>query len=209
MWYKKDISGNITEICSVPVSDDFIYSEEDIVNDYRGKLIFKSKTETDEYKKAEAEYNASKVAEKLMPTVESSIIAFVKKYFGLNMTALNLTTDEKLEISGICDEWEPGVHKKGEINNVGYTTWEVTQDYDNNIYPDINPNKPQTWANFNKPLHGSAPERARPFWKPTAGTTDMYLAGEYMIWTDGKIYKCVSNTVFSPEEYAQAWEVYE
>lgn len=29
-----------------------------------------------------------------------------------------------------------------------------------------------------------------------------------MIYTDGNIYKCVSNTVYSPEEYAAAWEKY-
>lgn len=29
-----------------------------------------------------------------------------------------------------------------------------------------------------------------------------------MIWTDGRTYKCVQDTNFSPEEYAQAWEIY-
>ena len=27
-----------------------------------------------------------------------------------------------------------------------------------------------------------------------------------MIWTDGSIYKCLSNTNFSPADYALAWE---
>ena len=31
------------------------------------------------------------------------------------------------------------------------------------------------------------PETARPWTKPYAGTTDMYHAGEYMVWTDGTI----------------------
>lgn len=34
----------------------------------------------------------------------------------------------------------------------------------------------------------------------------MYKTGEYMIWTDGNTYKCIQDTNFSPEEYAQAWE---
>lgn len=34
----------------------------------------------------------------------------------------------------------------------------------------------------------------------------MYHAGEYMVYTDGKIYKCLSDTVYSPEEYAADWE---
>ena len=38
------------------------------------------------------------------------------------------------------------------------------------------------------------------------GAHDMYKAGEYMIWTDGTVKKCVQDTNFSPEEYPQAWE---
>lgn len=34
----------------------------------------------------------------------------------------------------------------------------------------------------------------------------MYKSGEYMIWTDGSIKKCVQDTNFSPIEYPQAWE---
>lgn len=38
-------------------------------------------------------------------------------------------------------------------------------------------------------------------------TTDMYLTGEFMIYTDGNIYKCLSDTVYSPEEYAAHWQI--
>ena len=41
---------------------------------------------------------------------------------------------------------------------------------------------------------------------PPTGAHDMYKTGEYMIWTDGNTYKCIQDTNFSPEEYAQAWE---
>ena len=78
--------------------------------------------------------------------------------------------------------------------------------HDNAIYPDINPDNPQTWANFWRPLHGKSPETARPWTKPWAGTTDMYHAGEYMVWTDGTIKKCLRDTVYSPDEYAADWE---
>ena len=37
----------------------------------------------------------------------------------------------------------------------------------------------------------------------------MYHAGEYMVWEDDKVYKCLLDTVYSPEEYAQAWQVIE
>lgn len=36
----------------------------------------------------------------------------------------------------------------------------------------------------------------------------MYHSGEYMVYTDGKTYKCVQNTNFSPDDYPSAWEVY-
>ena len=39
------------------------------------------------------------------------------------------------------------------------------------------------------------------------GAHDMYRVGEYMIYTDGKTYQCKQDTNFSPEDYAQAWEV--
>ena len=57
-----------------------------------------------------------------------------------------------------------------------------------------------------KPWHSRKAEYALP-WEAPTGAHDMYKAGEYMIWTDGNIYKCVQDTNFSPSEYAQAWEV--
>ena len=42
--------------------------------------------------------------------------------------------------------------------------------------------------------------------EPYAGTTDMYHVGEYMVWTDGTIKKCLRDTVYSPDEYAADWE---
>ena len=44
---------------------------------------------------------------------------------------------------------------------------------------------------------------------PVQGAHDMYRAGEYMIYTDGQIYRCKQDTAYSPEDYAQAWEVVE
>lgn len=39
-----------------------------------------------------------------------------------------------------------------------------------------------------------------------AGAHDMYKNGEYMIYIDKNIYKCVQDTNFSPTDYPQAWE---
>lgn len=56
-----------------------------------------------------------------------------------------------------------------------------------------------------KPWHSRKPEYALP-WEAPTGAHDMYKSGEYMVWTDGKIYKCIQDTNYSPAEYAQAWE---
>lgn len=114
--------------------------------------------------------------------------------------------DQKILVSGLYEDWSLGDYAVGDIRNANGQTWECYQVHKNSEYPDITPDNPQTWANFWKPLHGKTLETARPWVKPEHGTTDLYLSGEYMIYTDGKLYKCLSDTNFSPEEYPQAWE---
>lgn len=58
------------------------------------------------------------------------------------------------------------------------------------------------WTNY----HATDEAHALPWVQPT-GAHDMYKVGEYMIWTDGEVYKCLSDTAYSPDEFAQAWEV--
>lgn len=117
------------------------------------------------------------------------------------------TDDQRIRASGLYEDWAPGSYSVGAIRNHGGQPWECHQGHDNDTYPDIKPDNPQTWANFWRPLHGKSPETARPWVQPKYGTTDMYHAGEYMVYTDGNTYKCLSDTVYSPEEYGQAWEV--
>lgn len=51
------------------------------------------------------------------------------------------------------------------------------------------------------------PETAQD-WIAPSGAHDQYEAREYMVWTDGNTYLCKQATVYTPEEYAQAWELY-
>lgn len=142
---------------------------------------------------------------KYIPSATKSMIIFAKVYLKTNHPH---DTEEKLMFSGLYDTYDPNNPKKREVgdlfNAVGQT-WETIQAYDENIYPDINPDNPQTWHTFNKPLHGKSKETARPFIKPQYGTTDMYLKGEYAVFPEG-IKRATMDTVFSPEEYAAAWE---
>lgn len=114
--------------------------------------------------------------------------------------------DQKIRASGLYDDWVAGVHKVGDIYNANNQTWECYQAYDNAVHPDINPDN-SAWFTFNRPLHGKTPETARPWVAPTH-SQDIYQNGEYMIWTDGTIMKCVApnGTNYSPTDYAAHWE---
>ena len=117
-----------------------------------------------------------------------------------------MTNDEVIENRGLCQPWTPGNHSVGEVYiTIDTQIWQCMQDYDNAVYPDIVPgNAP--WGTFHKPYHGTIEETAMPWVQPT-GAHDRYLTGEYMIWTDGLTYRCMGDTVYTPEEYAAAWEV--
>ena len=117
------------------------------------------------------------------------------------------TDDQRLRASGLFADWAAGSYQVGDIRNAKDQTWECFQAHDNATYPDINPDN-AAWFTFWRPLHGKSPETARPV-TPVQGAHDMYRTGEYMIYTDGLTYKCLSDTNFSPEEYAAAWEVVE
>lgn len=139
-----------------------------------------------------------------IPSESRSIAAFVKSY----MKAVPPTDDaEKLVLSGLYERWTAGKYAVGDIRNHAGQTWECHQAHDNAVYPDITPENPQTWATFWRPLHGKNKETARPWVKPENGTTDMYHAGEYMVYTDGKVYRCKRDTVYSPEEHTSDWAV--
>lgn len=116
-----------------------------------------------------------------------------------------MTADEAIRFMDLCKAWESGSHKTGEVYRANGQLWQCIQDYDNAIYPDIVPGG-SAWGTFHKPYHGTSQETAM-LWAAPTGAHDMYLAGEYMIWTDGKVYKCLSGTAYNPEEYAGAWEV--
>lgn len=69
-------------------------------------------------------------------------------------------------------------------------------------YPDTNPAQ---LAALWRVKHTTNPDKAKPWVKPTS-TSDMYLAGECMVWTDGMVMRAVRDTIYSPDEYAGDWE---
>lgn len=94
-------------------------------------------------------------------------------------------------------------HEVGEVATrpeTGYP-YECMTAYDGNVQQDWTIDNRTLW----KPWHSRKKEYALP-WEAPTGAHDMYKTGEYMIWTDGNTYKCIQDTNFSPEEYAQAWK---
>jgi hypothetical protein len=85
--------------------------------------------------------------------------------------------------------------------------------YDGQVYGLLQPhnaaNSPDTnpaiLAALWRVKHTTNPEKAKPWVKPTS-TSDMYLKGECMIWTDGSTMRALRDTIYSPEEYAGDWE---
>ncbi len=122
------------------------------------------------------------------------------------VVALRFVTvdNDRLAASALYPKWTAGAHAAGELYTARGQVWECIQGYDNAVYPDIVPGG-AAWGTFHRPLHATTPEQARPFVQPT-GAHDIYKAGEYMT-LEGVLYKCLTDTAYSPVEYAAAWEV--
>lgn len=113
-----------------------------------------------------------------------------------------------LTVAALYAEWTEGAYQVGDIRLAWYggahQLWKCRQAHDTATYPDITPDG-TAWRTFWIPFHGTSPETAQD-WIAPSGAHDQYEPGEYMIW-NGQTYKCLSATVYTPEEYAQAWEV--
>lgn len=97
--------------------------------------------------------------------------------------------------------WQPGSYAAGDLRAYKGIPYKCVQAHDSTANTGWTPDAvPALWMQY----HGTSPETARP-WLAPAGAHDQYKAGEYMIWTDGAVYEALSNTVYSPDQYAQAW----
>lgn len=118
-----------------------------------------------------------------------------------------MDSDDVITVAALYDEWTEGTYQVGDIRLAWYggahQPWKCRQAHDTGTYPDITPDG-TAWRTFWIPFHGTTPETAQD-WIAPSGAHDQYEAGEYMIW-NGQTYKCLSATVYTPEEYAQAWE---
>ncbi len=98
--------------------------------------------------------------------------------------------------------WDPAVYVVGDVRMYAGIPYKCVQVHDSGQNPTWTPDTtPALWMQY----HGTTVDTARP-WIAPAGAHDTYRAGEFMIWTDGAVYRCKQDTVYSPHDYAQAWE---
>ena len=107
-----------------------------------------------------------------------------------------------LPLMPFMEEWREGKWTAGVSLLYLGLPYKVIQTHDSKGNPSWNPLQAVSlFAHW----HGINPETAQPWKKPT-GAHDMYKVNEYMVFTDGKTYRCLQDTVYSPIEYPQAWE---
>lgn len=110
-------------------------------------------------------------------------------------------SDKLVELIDYMLDWSEGAYTIGDVRKYEGQPKICCQAHDSTGNPTWTPAVASLWS----PYHARSAEYALPWIQPT-GAQDMYKAGEYMVWTDGKVYKCLSDTVYTPVEYAQAWE---
>ena len=159
---------------------------------------------SEEIEQLEAEAKEYEYQQRIRPRTEiEGLLALVKAILNEQIATME---DKTLGIQcmALFDTWTPDNYKVGAVRTdpeTGYP-YECITPHDSISNPDWTIKNRTLW----KPWHSRSAEYALPWVQPT-GAHDIYKNGEYMIFTDKKIYKCIQGTNFSPTEYAQAWEV--
>jgi hypothetical protein len=98
-------------------------------------------------------------------------------------------------------QWKPGAYSIGDVRMYDGAPYKCVQAHDASANPGWTPpSVPALWMQY----HGTSKDTARP-WVQPLGAHDQYKRGEWMVWTDGAVYECVQDTVYTPDQYAQAW----
>lgn len=128
--------------------------------------------------------------ERTRPLTESEVARMV---IASQINGIGLDDDTTLRCREFFPCWTCGAYTVGyTVQHVG-NLWRCCQGHDSTGNPDWCPgNASSLWA----PWHSKAAITALPWVAPT-GAHDAYMAGEYMVWSDGIVYKCMAdNTVW-------------
>ncbi len=121
----------------------------------------------------------------------------------LRQNAGSMEQTEVISCAALLPAWEPAIYHAGDVVQQGGQPWKCVQAHDSTRNPDW---QPGAAASLWSPYHSKSPAWALDWVQPT-GAQDAYQQGEYMVWTDGSLYRCKQdNTVWSPEELPTAWE---
>ena len=112
--------------------------------------------------------------------------------------------DDVIADAALLRPWTPGDYAAGDVRVQDGYPYKCCQAHDSSNNPDWDPvTQRALWV----PYHAKTAKWALPYVAPT-GAHDAYQTGEYMIWSDGQIYRCnTDNTVWGPDVLPDAWEV--
>ena len=174
------------------------------INKINGMIEITKEEFEEEFKKVKKENDKIlNEQERIRPrTIEEGIIALARTIVTAKV-AENENKTLGIQCMALFEPWTKGNYKVGDVRTdpkTGYPYECITQH--NSI---SNPDWTIAVRTLWKPWHSRSLEYALP-WEAPTGAHDMYKAGEYMIFTDKSIYKCIQDTNFSPSDYPQAWE---
>ena len=129
----------------------------------------------------------------------------MRKAIDARIADITEVTQKINESITLLRQWKEAAYKLNDVRIYKEIPYKCIQAHDSFSNPTWTPDvTPSLWMQY----HGTSIETARPWIQPT-GAHDMYKTNEYMIWTDGNIYRCVSDTTYSPTDYAANWEMIE
>lgn len=109
MWYRQTELGEIYTASEKKIGDEWNYSEEDIVIAFDGRLLFKSQTETNEYKELETKYINNKKYEDEIKMIKSYLAA--TDYKALKFSDGALTEEEYAPIRAQRQAWRDRINE--------------------------------------------------------------------------------------------------
>lgn len=110
--------------------------------------------------------------------------------------------DSLVQFIALLPQWQPGAFEVGDVRRgEDGQPYRCVQAHDSTGNPSWDTSTASLWMVY----HAKSAEHALPY-KAPSGAHDIYKAGEYMLYTDGKVHHALQDTAYSPDEYPQAWE---
>ena len=121
-----------------------------------------------------------------------------------------MDADGIIESAPLMKPWQAGTmeapveYAKGDVRTYDGQPWKCSQAHTHHGEEGWDPVSSRAlWA----PYHANRADYALPYVQPTHAE-DAYYIGEYMVYTDGKTYRCEANAVsLPPDVLPDAWEV--